>query len=131
MWNVWFWVIKRVVKMSNQKNTIQKGRLANGFKLWQFENFHLNWVIWTKNLNYCLGQIILFENIIWIVVWIYVKLVIWVIKRVVKMSEEFDFEGFEWLFIHLDFIQKKVTKRRFRLKNSFEWPKMGSNPFAK
>ena len=66
--------------------------------IFSFELENLNWVIWTKILNYCLGQIILFENIIWIVVWIYVKLVIWVIKRVVKMSEEFDFEGFEWAF---------------------------------
>ena len=38
------------------------GRLANGFKLWQYELFpfeleNLNW----KNLNCCLAQIILIE----------------------------------------------------------------------
>ena len=53
------------------------GKRVQTVAIWifSFELENLNWVIWTKNLNCCLGQIILFENIIWIVVWVDVKCV--------------------------------------------------------
>ena len=68
-------------KLMRNYHSLYWVRLANGFRLWQFKLFsfdieNLNWTIWTKNLNCCLGQIILFENIIWIVVWVDVKCVI-------------------------------------------------------
>ena len=53
------------------------GKRVQTVTIWifSFELENLNWVIWTKNLNCCLGQIILFECIIWIVVWVDVKCV--------------------------------------------------------
>ena len=49
--------------------------------IFSFELENLNWAIWTKNLNYYLAQIILVENIIWIVVMVYVKCVILSYKK--------------------------------------------------
>ena len=78
MWNVWYWVIKRVVEMSNQKILFKMDSNCwnlRGGRIWF-------WRVWMT-------------------------------------------------FSHLNFIPKKVTKRRFRLAKSFELPKMSSNPFAK
>ena len=126
------------------------GKRVQTVAIWifSFELENLNWVIWTKNLNCCLGQIILFENIIWIVVWVDVKCVMLSNKKSSEMSNQkilFRMDSNCWnlrggriwfwrvwmTFSHLDFIQKKITKRRFRLTKSFELPKMGSNLFAK
>ena len=61
------------------------GKRVQTVTIWifSFELENLNWVIWTKNLNYCLAQIILIENIIWIVVWVDVK---WVMLSNKKSS---------------------------------------------